>query len=321
MKKKLLFIYNACAGKGKIRNQLVDIIEIFARKNYDVTVVPTLKRGDAEETARKRCEDFEMVVCSGGDGTLDEVVNGIIKSGQDVPVGYIPAGSTNDYANSLGLPKGMKQAAKIAVGKEICKCDVGQIDESVFVYVAAFGAFTEVSYATPQETKNLLGHAAYILEGMKTLHTIRSYRMKVSVNGETIEDDFIYGMVTNSISIAGFKNNTNKNVLLDDGLFEVTLIRKPKNAIELQTIIASLLIEEFDSKYMYVFKAGEIIFESEEEIPWTLDGEFGGKRKVTKIINHKQAISIKVNTKNVMKLMEQEKMQQNYSLLDKDMVD
>ena len=305
MKKKLLFIYNAHAGKGKIRSRLVDIIEIFARKNYDVTVAPTLKRGDAEETARKRCEEFDLVVCSGGDGTLDEVVTGIIKAGKEVPIGYIPAGSTNDYANSLGLPKRMQEAARIAVGKEICKCDVGEVEQSVFVYVAAFGAFTEVSYATPQETKNLFGHAAYILEGMKTLHTIRSYHMKVTANGEMIEDDFIYGMVTNSISIGGFKNNTNKNILLDDGLFEVTLIKKPKNAIELQTIIASLLIEEFDSKYMYAFKTEEITFESEEEIPWTLDGEFGGKRKTTKIVNHKQAISIKVNPKNVMKLIEQ----------------
>ena len=321
MKKKLLFIYNAHAGKGKIRNRLAGIIEVFAKKNYDVTVAPTLKRGDAEETARERCEEFDLIVCSGGDGTLDEVVTGIIKSGKEVPIGYIPAGSTNDYANSLGLPKTMKDAAKIAVGEEICKCDVGEVEDSVFVYVAAFGAFTEVSYATPQETKNLLGHAAYILEGMKTLHTIRSYHMKVSTNGEVIEDDFIYGMVTNSISIGGVKNNINKNVLLDDGLFEVTLIKKPKNTIELQNIIASLLIEEFDSKYMYVFKTGEITFQSEEEIPWTLDGEFGGKRKITKIVNHKQAISIKVNQKKVSKLMEQEKMQQNYSLLDKDMID
>ena len=140
---------------------------------------------------------------------------------------------------------------------------------------------------------------------MKTLHTIRSCRMKVSANGETIEDDFIYGMVTNSISIAGFKNNTNKNVLLDDGLFEVTLIRKPKNAIELQTIIASLLIEEFDSKYMYAFKVSGISFESEEEIPWTVDGEFGGNRKEVRIVNHKRAISIKVDQRKIIKLMEQ----------------
>lgn len=321
MKKKLLFIYNAHAGKGRIRNKLVDILEIFARNDYDVTVSPTLRHGEAAKVAEERCGEFELLVCSGGDGTLDEVVTGIIKSGCHVPIGYIPAGSTNDYGNSLGLPKNMQAAAKIAVGSQMCKCDVGELEDTIFVYVAAFGAFTEVSYATPQEIKNMLGHAAYIIEGMKKLHTIRAYHMKVSANGETIEDDFIYGMVTNSVSIGGFKNNTSANVVLDDGLFEVTLIKNPKNPIELQNIIASLLIAEFDSKYMYAFKASEITFEAESEIPWTVDGEFGGKRKCAKIVNHKQAISIKVNQKKVFKLMEQEKIQQNYSLLNQDMID
>lgn len=321
MRKKLLFIYNAHAGKGRIRNKLVDILEIFVRKGYDVTVSPTLQRGDAVRVAEEKCSEFELLVCSGGDGTLDEVVNGVMKAGSHVPIGYIPAGSTNDYGNSLGLPKHMQSAARIAVGNEVCKCDVGKLGESIFVYVAAFGAFTEVSYATPQEIKNVFGHAAYIIEGMKKLHTIRAYHMKVTANGETMEDDFIYGMVTNSVSIGGFKNNTSANVVLDDGLFEVTLIKNPKNPIELQNIVASLLIEEFDSKYMYAFKVSEITFEAESEIPWTLDGEFGGRRKCAKIVNHKQAISIKVNRKKVFKLMEQEKIQQNYSLLDKDMID
>lgn len=321
MKKKLLFIYNAHAGKGRIRNKLADILEVFVRKGYDVTVSPTLRRGEAANVTAERSSEFDLLVCSGGDGTLDEVVTGVIQSQCQVPLGYIPAGSTNDYGNSLGLPKNMTEAAKIAVGEQICKCDVGKLDDTVFVYVAAFGAFTEVSYATPQEIKNLLGHAAYIIEGMKKLHTIKAYHMKVTANGETIEDDFIYGMVTNSVSIGGFKNNTSANVLLDDGMFEVTLIKNPKNPMELQNIIASLLIAEFDSKYMYAFKTSEITFEAESEIPWTVDGEFGGKRKCVTIINHKQAISIKVNHEKVLKLMEQEKIQQNYSLLDKDMID
>ncbi len=305
MKKKLLFIYNAHAGKGRIRNALADILDTFAKKGYEITVLPTLKCGDATAVARERGKDFDLVVCSGGDGTLDEVVTGIFQTQRDIPIGYIPAGSTNDYANSLGLPKRMRAAAEIAVGEEYCRCDMGTLGESIFVYIAAFGAFTEVSYATPQEIKNVLGHAAYLLEGMKKLHTIRSYHMKVRANGEEIEDDFIYGMVTNSISVGGFKNNTNADVVLDDGLFEVTLIKNPKNAIELQNIIASLLIQEFDSKYMYDFKASEIEFESMEEIPWTLDGEFGGNRRTVKIVNHKQAITIKVDTKKVSKLIEQ----------------
>lgn len=305
MKKKLLFIYNSHAGKGRIRNALADILDIFARKGYDVTVSPTMNPGDAVVAARERSEEFDLVVCSGGDGTLDEVVTGIVQTKRDIPIGYIPAGSTNDYANSLGLPKRMRAAAEIAVGEQCCRCDMGTLGEAVFVYIAAFGAFTEVSYATPQEIKNVLGHTAYLLEGMKKLHSIRAYHMKVRANGKEIEDDFIYGMVTNSISVGGFKNNTNADVVLDDGLFEVTLIKNPKNPMELQNIIASLLIEEFDSKYMYDFKASEIEFEPLEEIPWTLDGEFGGNRKEVKIVNHKQAITLKVDTKKVSKLIEQ----------------
>lgn len=305
MKKKLLFIYNSHAGKGKIRNALVDILDVFARKDYDITVSPTMNPGDATIVARERSSDFDLLVCSGGDGTLDEVVTGMVQAKVQVPLGYIPAGSTNDYGNSLGLPKTMKAAAEIAAGEEYCRCDMGMLGESVFVYIAAFGAFTEVSYETPQEIKNVLGHAAYLLEGMKKLHSLRAYHMKVRANGEEIEDDFIYGMVTNSISVGGFKNNANADVVLDDGLFEVTLIKNPKNAIELQNIIASLLIQEFDSKYMYDFKASEIEFEPLEEIPWTLDGEFGGNRKNVKIVNHKQAITIKVDAKKVSKLIEQ----------------
>lgn len=305
MKKKLLFIYNGHAGKGKIKNYLADIIDIFAQKNYEITVFPTMKKGDATEIVEDKSVFYDLIVCSGGDGTLDEVVTGMMEVGSQLPLGYIPAGSTNDYANSLGLPKRMKAAAKIAVSDHVCQCDVGKLDEMVFVYIAAFGAFTEVSYETPQEIKNLMGHAAYLLEGMKKLHTLRSYHMKVRVNNEEIEDDFIYGMVTNSISIGGFKNNTNSDVILDDGMFEVTLIKKPKNPMELQNIIASLLIAQFDSEYMYAFKTTKIEFEAEEEIPWTVDGEFGGSRKTAKIVNCKRAISIKVEPKKVLKLMEQ----------------
>lgn len=305
VKKRLLFIYNAHAGKGRIKNYLADIINIFAENDYEITVSPTMKKGDATEVVKEKGNLYDLIVCSGGDGTLDEVVTGMISANCTLPLGYIPAGSTNDYASSLGLPKRMKSAARIAMGREVCKCDVGTLEEMVFVYIAAFGAFTDVSYETPQQKKNLLGHTAYLLEGMKKLHTIRSYRMKVRVDGREFEDDFIYGMVTNSISVAGFKNNTNSHVVLDDGQFEVTLIKKPKNPMELQNIIASLLIAEFDSKYMYSFKASEISFESEEEIPWTVDGEFGGNRKEVRIVNHKRAISIKVDQRKIIKLMEQ----------------
>lgn len=304
MKKKLLFIYNAYAGKGKIREVLADILEIFAKEGYEITVSPTLKRSDAVEVVESKGEAYDLIVCSGGDGTLDEVVTGHARAGLTVPIGYIPAGSTNDYANSLCLPKNMVEAAKIAVCGQIGRCDMGLLDQSVFVYIAAFGAFTDVSYDTPQEIKNVLGHAAYILEGMKKLPSIRAYHMKVRSNDMEIEDDFIFGMVTNSISVGGFKNNTTANVVLDDGLFEVTLIKHPKNPIELQSIISSLLINEFDSKYMYDFKTNHIEFYPDDEIPWTLDGEFGGNRKEAVIENHARAIPLKLDISKIKKRME-----------------
>ncbi len=304
MKKKLLFIYNAYAGKGKIREVLADILEIFAKAGYQTTVSPTLKQSDAVEIVETMGKDYELIVCSGGDGTLDEVVTGHAKANLEIPIGYIPAGSTNDYANSLCLPKNMVEAAKIAVSGQLGKCDMGLLDESVFVYIAAFGAFTDVSYETPQVIKNVLGHAAYILEGMKKLPSIRAYHMRVRANDKEIEDDFIFGMVTNSISVGGFKNNTTANVVLDDGLFEVTLIKHPKNPIELQSIISSLLINEFDSKYMYDFKADHIEFYPEDEIPWTLDGEFGGNRRETVIENHARAIPLKLDISKISHLIE-----------------
>ena len=184
--------------------------------------------GDAIKKVRKNAEKYDLVVCSGGDGTLDEVVTGMEQSEVNVPIGYIPAGSTNDFANSLGIPKNMEEAARVAVNGTPFPCDVGGFNGDTFVYVAAFGLFTEVSYQTSQQMKNILGHAAYILEGAKHLMDITSYRMKVSHDGEIIEDEFIYGMVTNSLSVGGFKGISGPDVLLDDRPFEVTLIKNPK---------------------------------------------------------------------------------------------
>ena len=169
MKKDLLFIYNPNAGKGRIRNRLMDIIAVLSRAGYVVTVSPTEKHGDAMCAARDRDPRFSMIVCSGGDGTLDEVVTGILASGRQIPVGYIPTGSTNDFAVSLRLPRNMLKAAEIAVNGRKYACDAGAFNQDSFVYIAAFGLLTEVSYETPQEIKNVLGHLAYLLEGMRSL--------------------------------------------------------------------------------------------------------------------------------------------------------
>lgn len=294
MDKKLLFVYNPKAGKARIRTKLADILEMFARDGYELTVYPTQKQGDARRIVAGRSKEYDLVVCSGGDGTLDEAVTGMMQSGFRTPVGYIPAGSTNDFGGSLALPKNMVKAAKTIVEGRNFPCDMGAFNEDVFVYIAAFGLFTDVSYETGQDMKNVLGHMAYILEGMKRLPAIKSYPMRVFYEDQVIEDDFIFGMITNSVSVGGFKNITGKNVKLDDGVFEVTLIKKPKNPVELNNIMLSLLNRAIDTKSMYCFRTAELELESPEPVAWTLDGENGGAHKGVRIKNLHHAIEIRV---------------------------
>lgn len=295
--KKLLFVVNGHSGKGQIKNKLLDIIDIMIKEGYHVQVYTTQEREDATKVVREQAKYYDLVVCSGGDGTLDEAVTGMMQSEVRTPLGYIPAGSTNDFANSLEIPKDMIQAAKTAVSGVPFSCDVGEFNGDYFIYVAAFGIFTDVSYATSQELKNALGHVAYILEGAKRLHTIKSYHMRVEYDGNEIEGDFLLGMITNSTSVGGFKNMTGKDVKLDDGMFEVTLIHKPKNIIELNTIIASLTNLKDETDLIDSFRADSVKFYSEEEIPWTLDGEFGGDHKEVQIKDHCKAVDIMINEK------------------------
>lgn len=295
--KKLLFVVNGHSGKGQIKNKLLDIIDIMIKEGYHVQVHTTQEREDATKVVREQAKYYDLVVCSGGDGTLDEAVTGMMQSEVRTPLGYIPAGSTNDFANSLEIPKDMIQAAKTAVLGVPFSCDVGEFNGDYFIYVAAFGIFTDVSYATSQELKNALGHVAYILEGAKRLHTIKSYYMRVEYDGNEIEGDFLLGMITNSTSVGGFKNMTGKDVKLDDGMFEVTLIHKPKNIIELNTIIASLTNLKDETDLIDSFRADSVKFYSEEEIPWTLDGEFGGDHKEVQIKDHCKAVDIMINEK------------------------
>ena len=294
MSKKLLFVFNPKSGKGLIKNYLVDIVDTMVKADYEVTVYTTQAQGDAIQKVEKEAAKYDLVVCSGGDGTLDEVVTGMNRSEAERPIGYIPAGSTNDFANSLGIPKDMVKAAYTAVhGKEF-PCDVGYFNGDTFVYVAAFGLFTEVSYQTPQHWKNILGHAAYILEGAKRLHDIPSYVMKVEHDGEEFTDKFIFGMVTNSISVGGFRGMTGEDVKLDDGVFEVTLIKSPQTPLELNEILASLTKLIDDTDLIYSFKTSELRITTEEKVAWTLDGEFGGEHEELVIKNLKQKIQIMV---------------------------
>lgn len=294
MDKKLLFVYNPRAGKAQIRSKLADILDVFARGGYEITVYPTQKHGDALEIVEHRSKDYDLVVCSGGDGTLDETVTGMILSGFNTPIGYIPAGSTNDFGGSLALPKNMVKAAQTIIEGRNFPCDMGTFNNDVFVYIAAFGLFTDVSYETEQDMKNVLGHMAYVLEGMKRLSAVKSYSMKVAYEDRVIEDDFIFGMITNSVSVGGFKNITGKNVQLDDGVFEVTLVKRPRNPVELNNIMISLINRDIDTKSMYCFRAAEVTLESDRPVAWTLDGENGGSHTSVKIKNMHQVIEIRV---------------------------
>lgn len=294
MKKKLLFVFNPHSGKAQIKNQLLDIVDTMVKEDYEVTIYPTQAAGDAIRKVEEEAGNYDMVVCSGGDGTLDETVTGLMHLQEKPLLGYIPAGSTNDFATSLGIPKDMVKAAGAAVNGKPFLCDIGSFNEDFFVYVAAFGLFTEVSYKTSQEWKNVLGHAAYILEGAKCLHDIPAYRMEVGYDNVRISDEFIFGMITNSTSVGGFKGMTGKDVLLDDGVFEVTLIKKPRNPIELNEIIASLINLVDDTDMIYSFKTDEVHFRAKREIPWTLDGEFGGDHEEVVVKNMCKAVTIMV---------------------------
>lgn len=289
---KLLFVFNPRSGKGLIREHLVDIVDVMVKAGYEVTIYTTQAQGDAIKKIKEEAKNYDRVVCSGGDGTLDEVVTGMQQSEVNVPIGYIPAGSTNDFANSLGIPKDMVEAARVAVGDKPFPCDVGYFNGDTFVYVAAFGIFTEVSYKTPQQLKNVLGHAAYILEGAKQLHDIPSFTMQVEHDGEVFQDKFIFGMVTNSISVGGFKGMTGDDVKLDDGVFEVTLIKSPRNPIELNRILASLTNLIDDTDLIYTFKTNDLHIISKDKVAWTLDGEFGGEHDDLTIKNLNKQITI-----------------------------
>ncbi len=292
MEKKLFFVYNPKAGKGLLKTKLADIVDIFVKAGYETIVYPTQAKGDGYAKVMEYQASADVVVCSGGDGTLDEVVSGLMACDSQTPLGYIPAGSTNDFANSLHIPKDMIKAAEAIVQGEIYRCDVGHFNDDSFVYIAAFGLFTDVAYETNQDLKNILGHLAYVLEGVKRLLDIKSYHCEIQAGDKSLEGDFIYGMITNSRSVGGFKHLTGKNVDMSDGLFEVALIRKPKNPLEMNEIITSLLMAEDRSEMIHSFKASSITITSQESIPWTLDGEYGGAHKQVMIENRKEAMGI-----------------------------
>ena len=295
--KKLYFISNLQSGKSAIRSKLAAVIDQFTAAGYEVTVRTTQGRRDATAAAEYACltGNYDLIVCSGGDGTLNEVVQGLMHSQTPLPIGYIPCGSTNDFGRSLKMSDDVETAVRQIIDGHPFQCDIGTFNNQNFLYVAAFGAFTETVYETKQNVKNVIGHMAYLLHGLTLLPGIRPLHMKIEFDGKTVEDDFLFGMVSNTASVGGMLKLN--NFRLDDGTFEVMLIRMPPNVIHLRKIISQLMDinMDIDEEYVSYFRASNLRFISNEEIPWTIDGEYGGASCDTEIGNCHRAVTFWVS--------------------------
>lgn len=273
--RNLLMIVNPCAGQRHAVRALGAVIGVLQSGGYRCTVLLTEKSGDGTRLAQQYGGDYDVVVAVGGDGTLNEVVAGMHAGGFSTPLGYLPAGSTNDFASSLGLPGDMSDAAQIIAAGHPHALDVGEFNGRLFIYVASFGAFTRASYATPQSVKNSLGHLAYILEGMKDLPNIRSTHMRLQIDGgEHLEGDYIFGAVSNSTSLGGLLKLDPSVVDMNDGLLELLLIRLPVDLVELAQMLAALNSKRYDTSNCITFRsAHRIEIDADPKISWTLDGE------------------------------------------------
>ena len=296
--KKLLFVYNPHSGKGAIGQSLSEIICRFTDGGYDVTVHPTREQRDGQNYIRDHAGEYDTVVASGGDGMLHEMFCGFHEAGIKMPCGYIPAGTVNDFASSLKIPKVPEEAADIIVAGNFKELDAGLFNDTVFSYVAAFGMFTKVSYATDQKMKNELGAAAYFIEVLKSLDP-KSFRestvrAKISFGGEVYEDDFIYGMVCNTLSVGTLTGIVPQGAKMDDGLLEGVFIKAPKNLPELDSIRNALVTGNLDIPGIVYSKSSAFTVETERETEWTLDGEYGGSHTLTDIRVKEKAVIIAV---------------------------
>lgn len=287
--KKMLFVMNPYAGQRKANRYLTDILSIFNRGGYDVTVYMTKGPGDGAQTVRRLASEMDVVACCGGDGTFNEAMSGILESGVDIPLGYIPAGSTNDFASSMKLPTNVLEAARAIVEGEPRAYDVGLFGDRHFAYVASFGAFTRASYATPQNIKNTLGHTAYILEGIQELSQIRKEHVRMELeDGTVVEDDFIFGAISNSTSVGGILTLDPKQVDMGDGLFELFLVRSPRDLAEISECIRALRTQKYNCRMITFLPARSITVTANPEMNWTLDGEKeeGHHQVVVKNLHH-----------------------------------
>ncbi len=271
--KKMLFVMNPYSGMRRAARLLPDILALFNRAGYDVTAHMTAGPGDATQTVARLASETDLVVCSGGDGTLNETICGMLRCGADVPIGYIPSGSTNDFATSLKLSTNILQAAEDIIAGEPCRYDIGKFGDRYFSYVASFGAFTRASYATPQNIKNVLGHLAYLLEGINELPQIKKEHVRMEIDGDIVEDDFIFGAISNSTSVGGVLTLNPDMVDMADGLMEVLLVRAPRSPMEIPECIQALQSQQYNCAMITFRSARKIKILADPEMNWTLDGE------------------------------------------------
>ena len=290
--KKLLFIVNPRAGRSKSRSPLFDAIAVFSQAGYLVSLHKTTAPGDAAITAAREGGDYDLVVAAGGDGTLNEVISGLMKLEHRPLLGYLPQGSTNDFAASLQISGNPVMAAMSIVRNVPCQLDIGQWNERCFVYVASFGAFTKSSYSASQAAKNALGHFAYILEGMKDLNTLRPYRVRLTADGEVLDGEYLFGAVCNSTSIGGLMKLDSERVVLDDGQFEMLLIPNPKTPQDLQNLVLALLDQHYDREGLVFRHVSSIHLETEQDLPWSLDGEYAASTPVVDIENRQRSLTM-----------------------------
>ena len=275
--KRMLFIMNPLAGQRRANRYLADILTLFNRADYEVVVYMTAGPGDGARMVREKAAGMDAVVCCGGDGTFNETVTGLRQAGVDIPVGYIPAGSTNDFATSLRLPNNILKAAKAIVEGTPRRYDLGQFGDRYFSYVASFGAFTRASYATPQNVKNALGHMAYLLEGIQELSQIKKIHVRLELDeGRIIEDDFLFGAVSNSTSVGGILTLDPKQVDMSDGKFELLLVRAPQDLGEVSECLRALQTQKYNCRMVTFLSASQVRITASADMIWTLDGERGG---------------------------------------------
>ena len=290
--RKLLFLVNPNAGQRRVNKSLTDIIGIFNEGGYEVTVFLTNGPGSGTQIVQERAKDYDLVVCAGGDGTLNETITGVLRAGADCPVGYIPCGSTNDFASTLKLSTDVVQAAKDIMEGAPVEYDVGRWGDRYFVYIASFGAFTRVSYTTPQNLKNALGHLAYVLSGIQELPQIRNIPMALELDGQVLDGEYIFGAVSNSTSVGGVFTLDASQVDLRDGKFEVILVRMPRDMAELTQCAAALQNHTYDCAAITFRSVSRLKVHQDPALLWTLDGERAEGADVVEIENLHRAIRL-----------------------------